>query len=202
MYAAVRLRLSRGLYRSMLRNRRRFRKRQTSTILCYDARQETIEANVCSPEYQVMPECRCGSFVSTGRRTCSVCGHMVNSAGQDPPVQKEARPGATLANLRLENLRLQTSVEQHENAERLSADRAALLQQSLIEIGAECEDLRRTLELTRQQVHGLDDRLLQLRNRLESLGISTHIPIVATQASMPFGELVPPTDSTSTKDPG
>ncbi|CAN5730370.1 hypothetical protein BH23CHL4_BH23CHL4_20150 [soil metagenome] len=148
-----------------------------------------------------MLECHCGAFVSSDRRTCPN-GHTVNPEAKDPTVQNEPRPGAALANLRLKNLQLQNSVEEHQQAAQRSADRSALLEQALIEISNECDDLRRTLELTRHQVRGLDDRLRQLRNRLENLGISTQVPIVATQAQMRLGENVLPTDSNSVKESG
>ena len=132
-----------------------------------------------------MLECHCGEFVSADRRTCPN-GHIVNPDGKDPPTQKEQRPGAALASLRAENLALQKSVEAYEKAAKRAADRDAQLQQSLEDLGAELELLMLEQRQMREGFGGLAERTRLLQARFEALGISTHRPFSASQATM-FG---------------
>src|SRR5688572_8520892 len=104
-----------------------------------------------------MLECHCGEFVSSDRRTCPN-GHVVNSDGKDPMVQREQRPGAALASLRLENIELRKSVEAHERAAKRSADRDAQLQQSLEDLGAELDVLMLEQRQMRERFGELAER--------------------------------------------
>jgi hypothetical protein len=134
----------------------------------------------------VMTICGCDAHVPDDLRTCPRCGRELNPNGKDPMVQREQRPGAALASLRLEKIALQKSVEAYEKAAKRAADRDAQFQQSLEDLGAELELLMLEQRQMREGFGDLTERTRLLQARFEALGISTHRPFSASQATM-FG---------------
>jgi hypothetical protein len=121
---------------------------------------------------------------------------VLNLDGKDPTVQKEERPGAALARLRLENIELQKSVEAHEQAAKRSGDQIASLQQSLDDLGAELELLMLEQQQMRAGFQALVERTRLLQARFDALGASTYRPFSASQATL-FGPGVENSDPAS-----